>query len=141
MLFFFFACLSPLLLAFAACVWLLDKDRTFWRDQYRTLAIEAREREKHLFDQLLLVKGFRTTTEPVAPPSHGVARQPALDAEDLEIIDSRINERIEAGILTASEGHLWANQIRDGSLTPAQIDRMFRQRQQNEFPGSVADID
>lgn len=140
MLLLFLVCFLPAL-AFGAIVWLLVRDRKYWRDQYQTVVQEAREREQHLFDQLLRVKGFRATSEPNMPQPHGVMRQPALDSEELEIIDSRINERIEAGIVTASEGHLWANQLRDGSLTPAQLDRLFIKRQQTQFPGSVADID
>lgn len=137
----FVVLLAFLLAAFGAVVWLLIKDRKYWRDQYQTVVQEARKREQQLFDQLLKSKGFRTTAEPLTPQPHGVRHQPALDAEDLEIIDSRINERIEAGVIRASEGHLWANRIRDGSLTPAQLDRIFFKRQQTEYPGSVADID
>ena len=135
------ACFSPVLLAFAACVWLLDKDRKFWRDQYQTLANEARQREQQLFDQLLKSKGFRTTTEPLTAQPHGVPRQPALSPDDLAIIDDRINERIEAGVITPSEGYMWAGQVRDGSKTPADIDRMLWQRQSQDYGGSVADID
>jgi len=130
---------SLALIAFAFCVWLLVKDRSYWRNQYQTRDKEAREREDHLFDQLLTLKGFRATTEPLKPI--GVVRQPALDAEELEIIDSRINERIEAGIMRPSEGVMLAQQVRDGSLTPKQFDRILWQRQQNDYPGSVADID
>jgi len=126
--------------AFCFCCWLLIKDRKYWRDQYQQRDQEARAREQHLFDQLLRLKGFRATIEPNMPQS-AIAHAPALDAEELAIIDDRINERVEAGVLTASEGHLWANQLRQGSLTPSQIERMLFSRQRNEFPGSVADID
>lgn len=129
-----------LLIAFGAIVWLLIKDGKYWRDQYQTLVQEARTREQQLFDQLLKVKGFRTTTEPLTPQP-AIARQPVLDSEDLEIIDSRINERVEAGIMRPSEGMMLATQVRDGSLKPAELDRILWKRQQTEFPGSVADID
>lgn len=131
---------SFVLIAFGAIVWLLIKDRKYWRDQYQTLVQEARTREQQLFDQLLKVKGFRTTTEPLTPQP-AIKHQPALDSEDLEIIDSRINERVEAGIMRPSEGMMLATQIRDGSLKPGELDRILWKRQREEFPGSVADID
>src|SRR5262245_14434832 len=133
--------LLALLIAFGFCVWFLVKDRNFWRNEYRARDQEARQREQHLFDQLLVRTGNRATTEPAAPQSHGAPRQHALDAEELEIIDSRINERVEAGVITANDGHMWARQLRNGSITPAQMERMLWNTQKNEFPGSVADID
>lgn len=134
------ACLSFVVVAFGSCAWLLIKDRKYWRDQYQARDQEAKAREQHLFDQLLKVKGFRTTTESLTP-APAITRQPALDAEDLEIIDSRINERVEAGIMTPSEGFMLAGQVRNGAKTPAEIDRILWQRQQSQYPGSVADID
>lgn len=122
------------------CVWFLVKDGNFWRNEYQTRDREGREREQHLFDQLLRVKGFRATSEPNAPQP-AIARRPALDAEDLEIIDSRINERVEAGIMTPSEGWMLASDVRAGKVKTADADRILWQRQKNEFPGSIADID
>lgn len=140
----FAVCLSFLLLAFGAGVWLLLRDRKYWRDQYQALAQEAREREKGLFDQLLLVKGFRTTAEPVTPPP-AITRKPALDADDLEIIDSRINERVEAGVMTPTEGWMLAEQARNGAKTTKDIDAILWKRQleqqRQDYPGSIADID
>lgn len=136
----FVVSVSCLLIAFGVGVWLLIKDRKYWRDQYHALAQEAREREKRLFDQLLLVKGFRTTAEPLTPPP-AITRKPVLDSEDLEIIDSKINERVEAGIITSSEGWRLADQARNGSKTTADIERILWNRQRNDYPGSVADID
>ena len=137
---FFVVSLSFVVVAFGFCVWFLVKDRNFWRNEYRARDQEARQREQHLFDQMLRIKGFRATSEPTTPQP-AVARAPVLDSEDLAIIDDRINERVEAGIVTPSEGYLWASQIRNGNLKPAELDRIFWKRQQNQFPGSVADID
>lgn len=129
-----------MLIAFAFCVWFLVKDRNFWRTEYQTRDKEAREREQNLFDQMLRLKGLRATVEPLLPQP-AIARSPVLDSEDLEIIDSRINERVEAGIMRPSEGVMLAGQIRDGSLKPVELDRILWKRQREEFPGSIADID
>lgn len=136
----FIVSLSFVLTAFGLCVWFLVKDRNFWRNEYQARDREGRQREQQLFDQLLRVKGFRTTSEPTTPQP-AIARQPALDAEDLEIIDSRINERVEAGIMTPSEGWMLATQVREGKMKTADLDRVLWKRQQTEFPGSIADID
>lgn len=131
---------SFVLIAFGAFVWLLIKDRKYWRDQYQTLVQEARQREKALFDEMLRLKGVQPMSKSTLPQP-AIKHQPALDSEDLEIIDSRINERVEAGIMRPSEGMMLATQIRDGSLKPGELDRILWKRQQTEFPGSVADID
>lgn len=94
----------------------------------------------HLYDKLLVSRGFRATVEPNIPQP-AIARQPALDAEDLEIIDSRINERVEMGVMTPSEGWMLAKDVREGRKTTTEVDRVLWSRQKNEFPGSVADID
>lgn len=133
-------CFSCLLLACLSCVWFLVKDRNFWRNEYRTRDREGRDRERQLFDQMLLLKGFRSTSAPTMPqPS--IAKSSALSPEDLEIIDDRINERVEAGIMTPSEGWILADQVRNGTKTTAEADRLLWKRSQKEFPGSVADID
>lgn len=49
----FVVSISCLLIAFGFCVWLLIKDRKYWRDQYQARDQEAKAREQHLFDQLL----------------------------------------------------------------------------------------
>lgn len=129
-----------LLIAFASCVWLLVKDRNFWRAEYQTLAREARQREKQLFDQMLVLKGFRATSEPTTPQP-AAPRMATLSPEDLEIIDDRINERVEAGIMTPSEGWMLSDAARTGAKTTAEVDRILFQRGRQQFPGSVADID
>lgn len=122
------------------CVWLLFKDRKYWQEQYQTRDREAREIERHLSDQLLRRSGLRATTEPNAPQP-AIARSPSLSAEDLAIVDDRINERVEAGIMRPSEGFMLAKQLRDGVVTTAQVDRILWQRQQKDLNGSVADIE
>jgi len=131
------SCLSFVVVAFAFCVWFLVKDRNFWRNEYRARNQKAEEREAHLFDQMLRLKGFRATSEPNAPAPH--VRKASLDPEELAIIEDRISERVEAGIMKPSEGFAWANQLRNGSVTPAQIDQILWQKR--DHPGSVADID
>lgn len=136
--------LSVVVVAFGSCVWFLVRDRNFWRTEYRTRDTDARLREQQLFDQLLRVKGFRPASEPLTPPP-AIAKAPALDPDDLDIIDSRINERVEAGIMTPSEGWMLAEQARSGAKTTKEIDAILWKRQwgqqQKDYPGSVADID
>lgn len=140
MVYFFAISLAVLLASFLFCVWLVVKDRNFWRAEYQTRDKEGRERERQLFDQMLVLKGFRATSAPMTPQP-AIARAPVLDSEEMEIIDARINERVEAGIMTPTEGWMLADQARNGAKSIAEIDRILRQRMQNEFPGSVADID
>lgn len=135
---------SCALIAFGFCVWFLVKDRNFWRNEYQTRDREAREREKALFDEMLRLKGVAPLSQSTLPPP-AITRKPALDADDLEIIDSRINERVEAGIMTPSEGWMLADQVRTGTKTPKEADAILWKRQwaqqQADYPGSVADID
>ncbi len=132
--------LSCLLIASGAIIWFLIKDRNFWRDQFQALAQEARVREQNLFDQMLRLKGLRPTSEPTTPQP-AIARALVLDSDDLDIIDARINEHVEAGIMTPSEGWMLADQVRTGTKTTAEVDRILWKRSREEFPGSVADID
>ena len=136
----FVVCLSFLLLAFGFCVWFLVKDRNFWRNEYQSRNREAKEREQHLFDQMLRIKGMRALSESNVPQPHP-AVQRRLDAEEIEIIEDRINERIAAGIMKPSVGHSWIGDLRNGTVTPAQMDRVLWQSSQKDYPGSVADID
>jgi len=123
-------------LAVGVLVWFLAKDRGYWRREYQTRDRAAREREEHLFDQLLRLKGFRSTNESNMPQP-AIARPASLSSEDLAIIDDRINERVEAGIFTPSEGWMLANDVREGRKTTGEVDRILWQRQQKEYPGSV----
>lgn len=135
---------SCALIAFGFCVWFLVKDRNFWREQYQTRDREGKERDRALFDEMLRLKGIQPISKPATPPP-AIRRQSVLDSDDLEIIDSKINERVEAGIMTPSEGWMLADQVRTGAKTTKDIEsilwrRQFDQQRQG-YPGSVADID
>src|SRR5262245_39533651 len=83
----FYLSILALIFVSLSFVWLLVKDRNFWRDKYQARDKEAREREQHLFDQMLRLKGFRATVESNTPTPH--VRKSFIDPEEMEIIESR----------------------------------------------------
>lgn len=116
------------------------RDRNYWRGQYQKLAEESREREKQLYDQLLLAKGFRQVSDPLKPvPSKSTS--PVLGEEDTEHIADRISERVELGLLTAGEGQQLLGDVRFGKRSQGEIDRILWERQRSGLNGSVGDIE
>ena len=145
----FALCLSHLTLL--VLVGVLYRDRQHWisrheardaeaRADLRARDTEAREREAHLFDQLLRAKGFRATSEPLTPQMPIGGNRITASPEDISVLQDRIAERTELGLLTAGEGLQLLQDMAYGKKTLAEVDRVLWQRQIDSFAGSVADI-
>jgi hypothetical protein len=130
------------MLAAAAVVIFLWKDRDYWRGQYQKLNEESRERERWFADQLLAVKGYRPVGDASKPtPARSIA--PALSDEDAEILNDRIRERFEAGLIGAGEAEQLFADAKFGRVKMSEVDRILaaRVRADAESNGSVADIE
>lgn len=124
---------------FSVAGYILFRDREHWHGLYQARDREARAREDKLYDQLLKVKGFRLVNEPLTPQMPD--RAPLiLNNEDIDVMQDRIGERVELGIMTPSEALNLIQDMRTGQKSQAEIDRVLRQRQLDNLNGSVADI-
>lgn len=92
----------------------------YWQTKYETLSQEARQRETAFVDEVCKARQIRPIGQsPVPIP----AELPTLTQEQREILTDRLNERIEAGLMTASDAHLVLEQAITGQKTQAEIDR------------------
>lgn len=120
-------------------VFLLWKDRDYWRSQYQTLDRESRERERHIFDQQLLKSGLRPVGDNLKPVKAASA-YPVLGEGDIEILTDKVNERVEHNIITYGEATQLISDAMYGKKTTAEVDRVLWERQQASLLGSVVDV-
>jgi len=123
-----------------ACCLLLWRDREFWRKRYQERDAEAISLQKNLFDQMLLLKGFRQSDEslePKLPPQ----RVPIVDVDGLELMNSRMQERVHAGTLMPSELAALSYELATGKRSADSIDRILRERDAQMWAGSVAEVE
>lgn len=106
-------------------VYLLAQDRAYWRSQYQELQAESRQREKHLFDEILLAKSVRPTTAPrqLMPAREEVEKKDIVNEDDFLIAKDRIQEYAEAGHITPSTLAELTMRLESGEITNAELDR------------------
>ena len=123
-----------------AVIGLLGWDRHRWRALYFELDRQSRERERHLFDQLLLKNQGRVVGSQLQPVKAESSPYPTIGEEDMDILNDRINEYVEAGKLGYGEAAQLARDAQYGAKTKAQIDNILFERQRELYTGSVADV-
>lgn len=117
-----------------SCGWIfrmLVADRDYWRNQHAALLQQAREaetaarqRERHLFDQMLLLKGFRTPEQPLTVNTKDQLRPVSpLSSDEMDVLTDRIAEWQEVGILSPADALKYHQRVTAGEMTPGELDR------------------
>jgi hypothetical protein len=121
-------------------VYRLWRDCEYWRAQYQALDQKAREREQHLFDQMLKIKGFREVGSNLQPTKPAASAYPVVSEDDMEVLVDRVNERIEHNMITGGEAQILIQDVKYGKKTMAEVDKILWKRQQEAYTGSVQDV-
>ena len=124
-------------LAFCTLLW---RDREFWRSRYQERDKEAISLQKNLLDQMLLLKGYRKAGDDLEPKPTP-RKAPVMDVDGLQLMHSRMQERVEVGTMTPSELAMLSHELATGSRSADSIDRILRDRDQQMWGGSVAEIE
>lgn len=96
----------------------------------------SREREEYLFDRVLQAKQIR----PVALKDKELPKpQVFVSSEEIAELTDRLNERVEAGIMSEIDANAALSDVRSGRKTQAQVDMNIWQAQSTKLPGSVVE--
>lgn len=132
--------LLSLLLGFAGVViFFLYRAMLHWQHLYLEAKSNYESREAHFLDQLLVRNSLRPTSMPFeAANTASQAPVPPRESGDdeMRILEDRVVERVEVGMMTPLAGQELIRQLRSGELSKAELDMQLWTAQRGNLPSS-----